>query len=86
MSKTSVLLIQTIIFKTGGKENRIGKPIFSYERGSIEPGDSDSWQDMALQIPALPPSELQHCNNIQIKYFNEVSIGRDIYINNKLIL
>ena len=68
MNKTSVQLIQTITFKADRRDKECETIIFTKERGAIEAGESDSWHDTALQIPALPPSDLAHCQNIQIKY------------------
>jgi hypothetical protein len=65
-------LVQTILFKADWKKKEAETIVLGYEKGSIEPGETDSWQDMALQIPALPPSDLPHCNNIKIKYHIEV--------------
>ena len=79
MVKTTAKLVQTIIFKADWKEKETETIVLGYEKGSIDPGETDSWHDTALQIPALPPSDLPHCNNIQIKYHIEVR-----YIKNDL--
>lgn len=72
MDKTTVRLVQTIIFKARGRENVCEYTIFGYEKGAIEPGESDSWHETAMKIPVLPPSELPHCSNIEIRYHIEV--------------
>jgi len=68
MNTTSVEIIQTIIFKANGRTKECETSVLGYTKGAIEPGASDSWEDMALRIPVLPPSELPHCHNIIIKY------------------
>ena len=42
-----------------------------YSVAPLEPGESESW-DIAFEIPALPPSELEHCNKIDIEYSIQV--------------
>ena len=51
MVKTHARLVQTIIFKAGGKEKEVETIVLGYEKGSIDPGEADSWHDTALQIP-----------------------------------
>ena len=74
MNQTVVRLVQTTIFLARGKSRHSESIIFEVAKGAIEPGESDSWHETALKIPPLPPSELPHCNNIQIKYRIEVGI------------
>ena len=49
MNKTSVEIIQTIIFKADGREGVTS--VLGYTKGSIAPGATDSWEDMAMMIP-----------------------------------
>ena len=48
-NKTSVEIIQTIIFKADGRESVTS--VLGYTKGSIAPGATDSWEDMAMMIP-----------------------------------
>jgi len=68
MDKTSVQLLQTITYIARGKTKSCEHIIFSYQKGRILPGESDSWRNEALKIPTLPPSDLPFCNNIRISY------------------
>ena len=73
-------LIQTITYKAdmrrelgGGNsgELEVVNAIRSIYHVPLEPGESESW-DIAFEIPALPPSELEHCNKIDIEYSMQV--------------
>ena len=85
MVKTTAKLVQTIVFKADWKEKETETIVLGYAKGSIEPGETDSWQDTALQIPALPPSDLPHCNNIKIKYHIEVRYIKSNFSNYKIL-
>ena len=74
MESTIVRLMQTTKFLAGGKSKECKRKVLEFTKGRIPPGDSDDWHDTALKIPALPPSKLLHCNNIQIQYTIEVRI------------
>ena len=66
-------LVQTIVYKAEGREETIATNILEREKGSVYPGDSEVWKDSTMKIPALPPSQLPGCTNIDIKYEIEVS-------------
>lgn len=78
IEKTQVKLVQSILFYAQGQEKEDKTTILELEKGEVEPGESENWQDTALHIPALPPSKLIHCDNIEIKYnivFRVMPIG-----------
>ena len=50
-NKTSVEIIQTIIFKADGRESVTSVPGYGYTKGSIATGATDSSEDMAMMIP-----------------------------------
>ena len=85
MVKRTAKLVQTIIFSADRKNKETETIVLGYEKGSIDPGETDSWHDMALQIPALPPSDLPHCNNIKIKYHIEVRYIKSNFSNCKIL-
>jgi hypothetical protein len=72
-----MVLVQTQTFKAdkllvGVEEKEFKNVLQSHESvDPLEPGESDSY-DVAFEIPAVPPSELQHCNKIDIKYSIQV--------------
>jgi len=91
MNKTLVRLIQDTIFLANGRSKTCERKVFEYESGPIEPGESASWQDTALEIPPLPPSKLPNCNNIQIEYRIEFrvdpsGIGFDLVLKAPIVI
>jgi hypothetical protein len=46
----------------------------SHQEASIAPGASFTWGNVGLLIPPLPPSNLIHCNIIDIWYSVELSV------------
>ena len=58
IEKTQVKLVQSILFYAQGQEKEDKTTILELEKGEVEPGESENWQDTALHIPALPPSKL----------------------------
>ena len=43
------------------------------EHPNIGGGEVDTWGNVSLLVPALPPSRLDGCGIIDIEYFFEVS-------------
>jgi len=68
IEKTVMKLLQTIVYKAEGHEETIYTTIVEREKGGVYPGDSEVWKDSTMKVPALPPSELPRCTNIEIKY------------------
>ena len=48
--------------------------VTSLERGQIAAGDTEIWDDVCLEVPAIPPSRLVGCDIINISYV--VKVGR----------
>ena len=86
MESTIVRLMQTTKFLAGRKSKECKRKVLEFTKGRIPPGDSDDWHDTALKIPALPPSKLLNCNNIQIQYTIEVSQNLKICIHKSNML
>ena len=65
---TVYILLQYVTFYARGKQRTVSKSIVQLRRGEIAPGDSDVYANLPLLVPPLPPSQLIHCNIIDIKY------------------
>ena len=47
---------------------QVPRTVVSHTQPKIEPGETFTWSNVALQIPPLPPSELIYCNIIDVNY------------------
>lgn len=75
MTKSSIKLIQNDVFKaSGGRQKLVRRSVLTHQQPSIAPGASFDWTNVALLIPALPPSHLIYCNIIDIFYTVELSV------------
>ena len=68
-----VLLLQNVTFKAdkfiGYETKESSSTVWMVESEQpLEPGESESYPDIVFKIPALPPSELEHCTKIDISY------------------
>jgi len=68
MNSTLVYLVQSTTYMAEGHKKVDDDIIFEHKKGSIQPGDSYNWEETALKIPPLPPSQLYTCTNIKIEY------------------
>ena len=73
-----MVLVQTQTYKAdkllvGVEEKEFKYVLKTHESvDPLEPGESDSY-DVAFEIPALPPSELELCTKIDIGYSIQVN-------------
>ena len=54
------------------KQTSKGFFLTGLERPRIQPGKTDIWKNEKLTVPAIPPSELEICQIIKIRYVLEV--------------
>ncbi|XP_029643437.1 arrestin domain-containing protein 17 [Octopus sinensis] len=81
-SKASLDMI--ISFHATTKTTTGHKNITSVTQGGIPPGESDYWNQVALLIPPLPPSNLMYCKIIDIKYILTFSVSASMAMSLKL--
>lgn len=75
MTKSSVKLVENDVFKAhSGAQKHVKRVILQHQQASIAPGDSFNWSNVGLLIPPLAPSNLIHCNIIDIFYTVELSV------------
>ena len=55
--------------------------VTSLERGQIAAGQTEVWDDVSLEVPAVPPSRLVGCNIINISYVVKVGGWASRYEN-----
>ncbi|CAL4080815.1 unnamed protein product, partial [Meganyctiphanes norvegica] len=65
--------------------------IAKLSHGEVYAGDSDSWTGDQILIPPLPPTNLNYCNNIDIKYelvykVDETGLGRELFVSVPVII
>ncbi|XP_042871044.1 arrestin domain-containing protein 3-like isoform X2 [Penaeus japonicus] len=65
---TEANIHQIVKYRAQGKTKSIDRKVAEIKRPAIAAGDDDIWSGVALLIPALPPSKLIFCNNIDIYY------------------
>ncbi|CAL4071928.1 unnamed protein product, partial [Meganyctiphanes norvegica] len=67
-------IIEKVIHHARGKKKESSRIVAEKAHPQIEPGESDIWSGEQLMVPALPPSHLQHCHNINITYVLQSNI------------
>ncbi|KAK2185387.1 hypothetical protein NP493_239g11065 [Ridgeia piscesae] len=99
VSQTKVALKQYVEF-SGSVENHAGSSpqklkcesefVTSLERGQIAAGVTEIWDDVSLEVPAIPPSRLVGCDIINIsyvvKFYVYVSYGEDLKLTCDVII
>ncbi|TRY73991.1 hypothetical protein TCAL_05534 [Tigriopus californicus] len=68
MNRTQARLIQTVRYQATDASKVVENPILKADQGQIPPGESQTWNDHPLRIPALPPSGPRGCSIIHISY------------------
>ncbi|CAL4115511.1 unnamed protein product, partial [Meganyctiphanes norvegica] len=67
-------VVQKASYKNVVKTKKQTRKVAELERGPIMPGDSDTWSNVEFKVPALPPSHLRHCGNIDVYYKFEFKV------------
>ena len=63
------ILYQNITFNSSdGKTRTISRFLQEAENGPIEANSTDSWEDIPLTIPSVPPTGLGGCRIIEVTY------------------
>ena len=65
-------------FRAERKNLTVENRILKVERGQIEPGGGQSWENVEVVVPPCPPSQLRFCSLIDVEYYFEVSSPRFI--------
>ena len=55
------------------KTRVVNNVLYEVKHGKIDGGGTDVWRSEKLHIPPVPPSYLQGCNIIDIRYYATVS-------------
>jgi hypothetical protein len=64
--------LQTVLYHTTTKSRALTQLVIKVKRGPIPAGETDVWEDEKIVIPPLPPSCLNGCSIIDVKYTLEV--------------
>ena len=67
-------MLQTVTYHATSKSKTVNNVVNQMMHGKIEGGGTDIWMNEKLHIPAVPPSYLQGCNIIDIRYYVMVSL------------
>lgn len=75
IKSTKAALTETIEYLARGKIVQVEKrELAVIARGKIRPGTADKWQNESIYVPPLPPTNLEGCHLISIKYDVFVSL------------
>lgn len=72
MNRTQVRIIQKVRYQATDAMKMAENRILHANQGEIPPGESQTWNNYPLHLPALPPSGPRGCSIIQISYHLEV--------------
>lgn len=92
MKSTKAALTETIEYLARGKIVQVEKrELAVIARGKIRAGMADKWQNESIYVPPLPPTNLEGCHLISIKYdvfVSELKIFRKkmLILNNKIFI
>lgn len=79
IKSTKAALTETIEYLARGKVVQVEKrELAVIARGKIRAGSADKWQNESLYVPPLPPTNLEGCHLIDIRY--DVFVSKFIYI------
>ncbi|KAG7166826.1 Arrestin domain-containing protein 3-like 1 [Homarus americanus] len=65
---TEAKIVQNIEYITSSKTKEEHRTVQRVYRPQILPGGNDVWANVPLPVPAVPASQLKHCNIIDINY------------------
>lgn len=75
IKSTKAALTETIEYLARGKVVQVEKrELAVIARGKIRAGSADKWQNESIYVPPLPPTNLEGCHLIDIKYDVFVSV------------
>ncbi|XP_060557997.1 arrestin domain-containing protein 3-like [Ruditapes philippinarum] len=69
MTCSKAQLLMTVQYHATSKTRSVNNIVNEIAHGKIEGGGTDIWMNEKLHIPAVPPSYLQGCNIIDIRYY-----------------
>ncbi|XP_076465647.1 arrestin domain-containing protein 3-like [Babylonia areolata] len=74
MAGSSVELLMTVMYHTPTKSRAMTQQVIKVKRGPIPAGVTDHWEEEKMVIPPLPPSRLNGCSIIDVKYTLELRV------------
>jgi hypothetical protein len=61
------------------KKRKLKKEVARISHSGVQGGDCVTWKGVGLVIPPVPPSFLERCNIIDIRYFLKVCLPYQPY-------
>jgi len=92
MTKSYLHLMEVVTYITYRKNKTTRRPICEIERGSIQPGGQDMWEDVKMRVPALAPTNLGGvCNIMNVQYELEFhvdpsGVGFDLVVTQPILV
>ncbi|XP_045216633.2 arrestin domain-containing protein 3-like [Mercenaria mercenaria] len=74
MTCSKAKLIMQVRYHATTKTRNVNNIVNQTAHGKIEGGGTDVWMNEKLHIPAVPPSYLQGCNIIDIRYYMTMTV------------
>ncbi|CAB3361769.1 Hypothetical predicted protein [Cloeon dipterum] len=82
ITSISVKLRKRVVFKAGGREKIQMKTIAKKFLEPVALGECRTFEQEALKIPSIPPSNLKHCLIIDLDYFLEAKFKTSCFARN----
>ncbi|KAL8563916.1 hypothetical protein ACOMHN_049572 [Nucella lapillus] len=91
MAKTTAKILQRIDYHAVTKTRTLNHKVAEIRHGEIGPGGSDQYHAERLLVPAVPPSFLEGCRIIDIRYYLQVEVdptgvGFDLLVPVEIII
>ncbi|XP_045187225.2 arrestin domain-containing protein 3-like isoform X2 [Mercenaria mercenaria] len=74
MTCSSAKLVMLVLYHATSKTKKVNNVLFELKHGKIDGGGTDIWMNEKLHIPPVPPSYLQGCNIIDIRYYVMITV------------
>lgn len=74
MTCSKAKLVMQVRYHATSKTRYVNNIVNEISHGKIEGGGTDVWMNEKLHIPAIPPSYLQGCNIIDIRYYLTMTV------------
>ncbi|CAK8692197.1 unnamed protein product [Clavelina lepadiformis] len=73
MKATTISIMQSVTFRATTRSRTVPEVFDTIPHPGCSKRSNQQWNNVRLQIPALPPSGLRFCNIINIQYFVQLS-------------
>nr|XP_039254407.1 arrestin domain-containing protein 2-like isoform X2 [Styela clava] len=74
LTKTTAELYKDITYRAQGREKKELKFVTKITGDGCPPKESLTWTNKKMQIPSLPPTELRHCDIIDVEYLVQFTV------------